>query len=159
MEQELAPICELAGINGRRLMTVDLNKTLEELDGQIWGEAGYDSYLVKTCHQLRKKPLKDFKIEDLRIMIGQNINLEVLIPIAIEELKQNILAEGNFYDGDLLNNVLTSKSKYWMDNKMTWQILCEIFEQNFTQLKQFDTTNEIKRSWFDNFERFKAMTS
>ncbi len=36
-------------------MKVDLNNTLEQLDKQDWGEPEYDSYLVKTCHQLRKK--------------------------------------------------------------------------------------------------------
>jgi hypothetical protein len=34
-------------------------------------------------------------------MIGQSINLELLIPFAIIQLHGNILAEGEFYEGDL----------------------------------------------------------
>ena len=60
------------------------HKTLENLENSNWGEPKFDSHLVITCHKLRKKQLKDFEIEDLRIMIGQNIGLKFLIPIAIE---------------------------------------------------------------------------
>ncbi len=142
-------------------MTVDLNNTLEQLDKHVWGEPDYDSdtHLVKTCHQLRKKPLRDFTIEDLRIMIGQNINLEFLIPLALEQLKENILAEGNCYEGDLLNNILTSEKEYWLSNKKNWQIFCELFEKNITRLKQFDTIKEIKSSWVENFKMFKEINN
>lgn len=51
------------------------DKTLEELDGEKWGEPSYDSYLVTNCHRLRRIPLKDFSVEDLRLMIGQGIGL------------------------------------------------------------------------------------
>ena len=92
-------------------------------------------------------------------MIGQNINLEFLIPLALEQLKKNILAEGNFYEGDLLNNVLTSEKEYWLRNKKNWQIFCELFEQNITRLKQFDTTKEIKSNWFENFKMFEKINN
>ena len=94
-------------------MKTDLNKTLEQLEKDVWADPGYDSYLVMTVYRLRKKPLKDFTIEDLRITIGQNMSLEYLIPIALKELKKNILAEGHFNPGDLLSNVLTADINYW----------------------------------------------
>jgi len=89
--------------------------SLENLEKDYWGEPTYDSHLVKTCHLLRKKPIEDFEIEELRIMIGQNIGLKFLIPIALEKLKENILAEGDFYEGDLLKSVLTCKGEFWKD--------------------------------------------
>jgi hypothetical protein len=36
-------------------------------------------------------------------MIGQKIGLDYLILLALESLEGNILLEGNFYCGDLLN--------------------------------------------------------
>ncbi len=87
-------------------------------------------------------------------MIGQNINLEFLIPLAIEKLKEDILAEGNYYEGDLLNNVLNSEKQYWLSNKTNWQTVCKLFDQNIIRLKEFDTTNEIKSTWFENFKIF-----
>lgn len=140
-------------------MTTDQNKTLEQLDKQVWYEPGSGSYLVKTCYQLRKKPLKDFTTEDLRIMIGQNIDLDFLIPLALEQLKENILAEGHNYEGDLLNSVLTSDKEYWLSNKKNWRICRELFEQNIPRLEQFDTTREIKNNWFENFKIFKEINS
>lgn len=58
------------------------SKSLENLEKDIWSPLHKDenSYLIQTCHKLRKKQLKDFEIEDLRIMIGQNIGLNFLIP-------------------------------------------------------------------------------
>tara|TARA_B100000780_G_C21109305_1_gene448174 strand:+ start:912 stop:1292 length:381 start_codon:yes stop_codon:yes gene_type:complete len=87
--------------------------TLEKLENDYWAEPTHESRLIKTCHQLRKKPLKEFEIEDLRILIGQNISLPHLIPIAIDRLKDNILVEGDYYEGDLLNAVLTSDKDFW----------------------------------------------
>ncbi|MBQ4912835.1 hypothetical protein J8L85_00200 [Maribacter sp. MMG018] len=68
-------------------------KSLDNLKKAYWSKPDYESHLVKTCHQLRKKPLKEFEIEDLRIMIGQNIGPKFLVSVAIEELKENILNE------------------------------------------------------------------
>ncbi len=95
-------------------MKIDLNKTIEQIEGSIWDKPDYDSHLVRTCHLLRKKILKELEIEDLRILIDQNIALEILIPIAIKELEINILAEGDFYPGDLFKAVLDSDKAYWI---------------------------------------------
>ena len=87
------------------------NKTLEQLEGKSWGEPTYSSHLVRTCTALGKKPLKDFTVEDLRIMIGQKFSLKFLLPLAIEALEDNVLAEGDYYPGDLFYSVnqLTSE--------------------------------------------------
>ena len=53
-----------------------LDKSLQELEQSDWGEGKYGSYLVTTIHRLRRIPLGQFGIEDLRIMIGQNIGLQ-----------------------------------------------------------------------------------
>ena len=63
------------------------SKILEHLEKDVRTAPVFASRLVVTCYSLRKKQIKDFEIEDLRIMIGQNFGLNYLIPIAIEELK------------------------------------------------------------------------
>lgn len=134
------------------------DKTLESLEKKIWSSLDNDegSYLVKTCNSLRKKQLRNFSVEDLRIMIGQNIGLEFLIPLALDVLKDNILAEGDFYEGDLLNSVLTSDRKYWEKSTEFWRTLIDLFERDEQTLKDFDTTWEIKKNWFDNYRVFKS---
>src|SRR4030095_16748115 len=111
-------------------MDIKLEQSLEQIENDYWGEPTYDSYLVTTCHQLRKKPVKDFTIEDLRILIGQNISLDILIPLAFERLKQNIMAEGDFYPGDLLQNVLRADKSYWLKNPAIYRKLSKLYKNN-----------------------------
>src|SRR5438552_1638945 len=54
-----------------------------------------------------------FSVEDLRIMIGQRIGLPWLVPVALEVLEQDPLAEGDFYPGDLLGRVLSVGRDFW----------------------------------------------
>ena len=81
-------------------------KSLEELEGFVAGEPPYDSYLVQTIYALRKKPIGEYTTEDLRITIGQGRGIPYLLPIALERLELDPLAEGHLYRGDLLMNVL-----------------------------------------------------
>ncbi|MFQ6552661.1 contact-dependent growth inhibition system immunity protein [Aestuariibius insulae] len=80
-------------------------KTLEELEGEIWPEPGFKSYLTTTCYQLRKKKLAEFTVEDLRIMLGQSIGARHLLPKALIVLKENPFADGDFFEGDLLGAI------------------------------------------------------
>jgi hypothetical protein len=91
----------------------DRNKSLQELEGQDWGEPNWDSHLVTECHRLHRVPLGEFTVEDLRIMIGQSISLEYLVPLALEQLRDKPFAEGAHYGGDLLVMVLQVGSQFW----------------------------------------------
>jgi hypothetical protein len=93
---------------------IDLTKTLDELDPPPWGDAEYQSSLVAACHRLRGKPIGEFSVEDLRIMIGQGIGLPFLIPLAVEALEQDPLAEGDSSPGDLLGSILGVEQGYWV---------------------------------------------
>lgn len=119
-------------------------KSLDSLEKTSWGNTPDESYLMTTVQRLRSLPLNEFEIEDLRIMIGQNIGLQFLIPLAIEQLKNNLLAEGDYYEGDLLQMVLTTDENYWISNRDNWQTVKSIIED---QLETLDA-NKIK---FDQF--------
>ena len=133
------------------------HKSLENLEKNNWGAIPEnESYLVTTCHRLRKKQLKDFSVEDLRIMIGQGIGLKYLIPLALEVLEENILAEGNLYEGDLLETILLSDRNYWIDEIENWDTMREIFSNNLDMLQkeaiEHKTGKEILEA-FKNFEK------
>jgi hypothetical protein len=113
-------------------------KSLENLEKRDWGEPVYDSYLVRRCIQLSKIPLNNFTVEDLRIMIGQEFGLEYLIPLAIEKLSENILAEGDYYPGDLLKNTISIANKFWLDNKSLYIQLKEIIAVNINEIETED---------------------
>ena len=77
-------------------------KTIENLEKDKWPQHDFDSFLVRRTQELRKIPLNELTTEDLRIMIGQQIGLDYLVPLALETLTQDIWAEGDFFEGYLL---------------------------------------------------------
>lgn len=135
------------------------SQTLENLEKNKWPSINADeeSHLITTCHALRKKPLIDFSIEDLRIMIGQDIGLKYLIPIAIEILNETILAEGHYYEGDLLSAVLTSNIQFWRDNIILHKNILELFNQNGSILKGMDIDWQIKKKLVAEFADFEMI--
>ncbi|GIJ58413.1 contact-dependent growth inhibition system immunity protein [Virgisporangium aurantiacum] len=89
--------------------------TIQQIDGVDWGDPPLDSStLVRRCTALRRKSLDRFTAEDLRIMLGQREAVAVLLPLAIDMLVDNPLAEGDFYPGDLLMTVLRLPSSTWI---------------------------------------------
>lgn len=133
-------------------MAVNIDKTHEQLDMQDFGKPTDDSHLVTTVHQLRKKKIKNFSVEDLRIIIGQNFNLDILIPLAIARLKENILAEGDFYPGDLLKNVLDSDSDYWTKHREQWVTVKSLYADNGPIFEVDKIYRQIRKS-FEYFEK------
>lgn len=109
-------------------------KSLDSLEKTDWGKPTYTSHLVKTVHRLRKVPLNEYTTEDLRTMIGQNIGLDFLIPLAIERLSEYLFAEGDLYEGDLLQAVLNSKSGFWEKNPSLWNQVNQLIDERLNEL-------------------------
>lgn len=122
-----------------------MNKSLEQLEKDYWAEPSFQSHVVKRCHQLRKKILSELDVEDLRLMISQNIGLKYLVPLAIQKLDDNILAEGDYYEGDLLNAVLNVKIDYRDVNRHIFQALKSIINENkdISKLKNNNLLNQF----------------
>ena len=88
--------------------------TLDEFEGTTWGDPPeVATYVKHTCYELRRTPLGQFEAEDLRIMIGQQIGLELLVPMALGALIQQPLIEADMYPGDLLRAVLALPDSFW----------------------------------------------
>ena len=128
--------------------------TIEQLENDYWVEPPEGSTkLVMKIHSLRRKPLDDLEIEDLRLLFGQNVGVEILIPKAIEILENNLMAEGDYYEGDLLKNVLSSDKKYWkLDQR---DKLLKLVDANTHLISEAYITDEIKDEIFQSYEKFK----
>lgn len=88
--------------------------TIEQLERDVWPDPGPEATpLVRRCTELRRKPLAEFTVEDLRIMLGQEIGVPALLPLAVQVLLRDPLAEGDYYPGDLLTNVLRLPDSAW----------------------------------------------
>jgi hypothetical protein len=106
------------------------DKTLENLEKLTWPKIDFDSHLVARTTQLRKMPLNEFGVEDLRIMIGQSFSLFYLIPLALEKLEENILSEGDMMRGDLLQAVVKSDPEFWIEHPDYKRKLDELISAN-----------------------------
>lgn len=129
--------------------------TIEEIENIVWAPLPDDSsYLIRKCHELRRKDLNSFSIEEFRILISQNEALEILVPLAIDRLNENIFAEGYFYEGDLLKSVLTSEHTFWTKHTDLKQKVIALFKHNSRKLLELEVTEEIKESLFTAFKAF-----
>jgi hypothetical protein len=91
--------------------------SLEEIEGDRWGPAPEaSSRTVATVHQLRRRPIGALVIEDLRLLVSQKVGLDTVVPLALERLRENPLAEGDYYPGDLLAAVLGLPEEHWRDH-------------------------------------------
>ncbi|MFJ3235827.1 contact-dependent growth inhibition system immunity protein [Streptomyces sp. NPDC086787] len=99
-------------------MTRPLNRdcSLEELERDRWpAPSADDTRLVATALALRRRPIGELTVEDMRLLIGQDIGLPHLLPLALEVLRDNPMAEGHMYEGDLLSAVLTRNPSVWAE--------------------------------------------
>jgi hypothetical protein len=115
-------------------------KTLTMLEKEEWKEPDNVSRLVTRTIELRKIPLDKFSTEDLRLMIGQQFSLDYLVPLAFETLSVDLFAEGDFFEGDLLKNVLSIRTEFWDNNKEYWLRLNDLIKNRRNEIvdKEFD---------------------
>ena len=125
-------------------MSRDIANTIEAIENVFWGEPEFPSSLIIKCHSLRKKDLDLFEIEDYRLLVGQNIGLEIIMPRAMIILRRDLFAEGHFYKGDLLKVVLTSDQTYWNNHPDTRQEIISLFKQNVSTLKTLFAAKDIQ---------------
>ncbi|GGK95996.1 contact-dependent growth inhibition system immunity protein [Mangrovihabitans endophyticus] len=85
----------------------DKSRTLEEIEDDYWGEPPTDATrLISTAYALHKQPIGALGVEGLRLLISQQIGLEALVPVALDQIERDPLAEGDFYPGDLLDALM-----------------------------------------------------
>lgn len=97
-----------------RLVNRDLS--LEELERDRWSApSGGETRLMATVRELRREPIGGLTVEDMRLLIRQDVGLAYLLPLAMEVLRANPLAEGDIYEGDLLAAVLTRSAEVWSE--------------------------------------------
>lgn len=106
---------------------IDTGRSLELLENDPWPDAApYPTSLVAAVHRLRKRPVGDLNAFELARLIGQDVGLAWLIPIALEHLRNTAPDEaaGGFYDEDLLAAAVTRDRKFWIANPR-WAIHLE----------------------------------
>jgi hypothetical protein len=66
-------------------------------------------------YALRSRPIGELTVEDMRLLIGQDVGPAHLLPLALDVLRDDPMAEGDMYEGDLLAAVLTRSPAVWKE--------------------------------------------
>ncbi|MBQ9556535.1 MAG: hypothetical protein IJV05_09955 [Muribaculaceae bacterium] len=86
------------------------------------------SYPVRHMHELYDTVVSRFTVEDVRFLIAQQTALEEMVPLAMCILEEDILASGDFYDGDLLQALLRLPDDYWMSRPAIASMLVKMLK-------------------------------
>ncbi|WP_416397411.1 contact-dependent growth inhibition system immunity protein [Allohahella sp. A8] len=103
-----------------------LSKSLKAIYQTPCNRPANGSHLAKECERLWSVPLSEMSVEDLRLLIGQGIGLEHIVPLALAVLADNPRAEGKLYRGDLLTAVAGLADAFWHDNPELNNLLIEV---------------------------------
>ena len=130
---------------------IDINKSIEELENDYWGEAASDSYVIKTCHKARQKPLKSLSNEEIRCLIGQKIGLRSLLPIAVDILKNDPLIDVTYFEGDLLLVLLRLEIEDWEFNQNERKQFIAILQGNRSKIEMCgEIPNELIEKYINS---------
>ncbi|MFC4124467.1 contact-dependent growth inhibition system immunity protein [Nocardia rhizosphaerae] len=80
--------------------------TIERVEG-AWPDPGPGATrLIRRVHDLRRAPIRELRVEDLRILVSQRVSVTVLRRRVMAELDEDPLVSGDLHPGDLLVAVL-----------------------------------------------------
>ncbi|MCW8095138.1 contact-dependent growth inhibition system immunity protein [Streptomyces tauricus] len=83
---------------------LNCDRSFEELEHDRWPTPPADATcLVATAHASRRRPIGKPSVEDMRLLIGQDIGLRYVLPLAPKVLRDDPMAAGDMHEGDLLD--------------------------------------------------------
>ena len=114
---------------------IDINKSIEELENDYWGDPALDSYVITTCHKARQKPIRSLSNEEIRCLIGQKTGIKYLLSIAVGIVKKEPFIDITLFEGDLLLQLLRLEINDWKYNPNELQIFITIIFDNRSQIE------------------------
>ncbi|MFD5520365.1 contact-dependent growth inhibition system immunity protein [Streptomyces sp. NPDC127066] len=94
----------------------DRGSSLEELEGVRWPVPPAETTpMVRNVYELRRRPVATLEPHELARLIGQDVGLPWLLPLAVCVLRDTApkQAEGGWFDDDLLCAVITRRPEVW----------------------------------------------
>lgn len=114
---------------------LDINRSIEELENDYWSKPTFDTYVITTCHNARRKPIKYLSNEEIRCLIGQKIGLRFLLPIAVDILKNEPFIDITYFEGDLLLTLLRLNISDWEYNQNELKLFNILIQDNRLQIE------------------------
>jgi hypothetical protein len=132
-----------------KFMSDDKKKSISQLEGWSWNtdipakdNSSFEEY---NFYLLHNKPIKNYSLEDVYFMIGQESGLKYLVPIAIEYLSNAPLLKADDYPGDLLGRVLLIKKDFWGSFPEHHKALLRIIKKDNLPLPSPEVTDDVNK--------------
>jgi hypothetical protein len=106
-------VCYNARAKMKKLENNWRQKSLENLEKDIWDKPTYDSHLVRRTFEIRKIPLTDLTNDDIAMMLRQQFSLEYIVPLAIDKLQECISNDNADSEDEIMEAVLKIPSSFW----------------------------------------------
>ena len=110
--------------------------TIEELDGDVWTSPGYDSHLGKRVFELRKTGLSAFNMDDCRLMVGQGMSLEHVVPQALALLAVEPSSDDEVYPYALWEKLCEVDAAFWEARDALYQELRGLAQKTIGDLEE-----------------------
>ncbi|MFF0457571.1 contact-dependent growth inhibition system immunity protein [Nocardia africana] len=92
----------------------DEDLSLEQFEDDVWPALPADATdLMRTVGALRRTPIGDLTVEDVRCLLGQRVGVDVLLPRVLVQLNWDPLIAGDLFPGDVLVAALRVGRKHW----------------------------------------------
>lgn len=137
------------------LITIDQSKSLAELTGIDWGPPpAAASILVQERHEIRRRSIALLSNAELiRFLdLGCVGDSEVLIPVAMERLRHNPVADGGAGEGELLCAVLRHRGFPWRNHPEFVRVVRDLKESALNEIAQTTDAYERVRSERDVYK-------
>ena len=92
-------------------------------------------------------------------MIGQTISLTYLVPMAVEVLEAEPLAEGDYYPRDLLASVLRVDESFWANHNELFQRIVAVLVRLKSLPPPLDEVNMVRDILKQASESFRPFLS
>ncbi len=127
--------------------------TLEDIEADVWPEAEFPTSLIRRAHAYRKISLCDMQIEHVRLLVGQAIGAEILIPLALDVLAKTPCISGDLFEGDLVCAMGRPQlDAYWSAHPDLKSRYLRAVDANI----EADIISEIRQDLLDIKERLSA---
>jgi hypothetical protein len=114
---------------------VDRRLSINEIRGWTNQSSTFRTGFVERHEAAVATPLEDLDPGQIAMLVRQEAELSITIPMAIELLAEEPLLDAGNYRGDLLNAVLGVPKDYWLAHEGEWSEVNAILSVVDTALK------------------------
>lgn len=130
--------------------------SISQILGPWKGNLPLEDRIAMELYNLYNLPIMQYSISDVAFLLRQDLLMEYVVPIAIDVLKRNPFIMTDYFRGDLLSDLLSTKNdiKYWKSHEYELKMVFNINEMVKRQFNVFDVNLCEQRRFSHDFDLF-----